>query len=190
MVTRWPAAVVLLLLLAMAGPASARVSIIYPFLGRDAFTMAVADQWMVNVGAGPDPAALDNKGVMLPRLVTAMPDDGMPLWFGIWMPPELTSINRAGDYIANLGVVLLDEVKVNKRRTDVLNNMDVIYVSGTGSKGGEPMDFYAAFVQLDASSVVIAIYIGPEETTRAHSKDLLEMINSLRPLPVSAKAGP
>jgi hypothetical protein len=81
----------------------------------------------------------------------------------------------------SLGVDLLSEVVVKERKFDTLNDMEVYYVSGTGEKEGEPMDFYAAFVQLSDETVAIAIYIGPHETTISHGDELVQMFHSLQP---------
>jgi hypothetical protein len=172
----------ILVLAVLWSTAAAGVSITYNALGSDYFTLEIADRWLVNVGAEPDISELDSHGRLLPRLVTAMPGDGMPLWFGIWVPPDLGRLAEVADYMKSLGDDLLKDVKVKKRRRDVLNAMEVVYVSGTGKKEGETMDFYAAYVQLDEDSVVIALYIGPPATTAAHADELRTMIESLQPV--------
>jgi hypothetical protein len=180
--------IALVLLLLSAGPGVAGISIIYQSLGAEHFTMAVPDRWMVNVGREPDTSELDKNGRLLPRLVTAMPGDGTPLWFGIWIPPDISTITDAREYMAELGGDLLDEIKVTRRRTDTLNTMQVVYVGGTGKKDKEAMEFYAACIQLNPDTVVIALYIGPHETTVTHGRELRQMIQSLAPISPATEA--
>jgi hypothetical protein len=111
-----------------------------------------------------------------------MPGDGVPLWFGLWVPEHLEKIEDAEEFMASLGLHLLDDVIVTDRKFDALHSMGVYRVSGTGKKEGEPMDFRAAFLQLSPENVVIAIYIGPRETTINYGQELKQIIDSLQPI--------
>jgi len=162
------------------GAAHAQVSIDYSSQGTHHFTMTIADSWRVNVGSEEDTSQLPEGERPMARLITAMPGDGAPLWFGMWVPPDLKKNTEAKEYMDSLGIELLTEMKVRDRSFDTLNGMDVYYVSGTGEKEGEPMDFRAAFVQLTKESVAIAIYIGPHETTISHGDELVQMVHSLQ----------
>ena len=163
------------------GIAQAQVSINYSSQGIHHFSMTIADSWRVNVGSEEDPSQLPEGEKPMARLITAMPGDGVPLWFGMWVPPNVQTIKEAKENMDSLGVDLLTEVAVKERKFDTLNNMEVYYVSGTGEKEGEPMDFYAAFMQLSEETVAIAIYIGPHETTISHGEELVQMVHSLQP---------
>ncbi len=116
------------------------------------------------------------------RLISAMPNSGVPLWFGMWVPEDLEKIEGAKEYMTSLGVNLLADIIITGRKHDVLNGMQVNYVSGTGTNDGEVMDFRAGFFQLSAEHVAIAVYIGPPETTISYGKDLIRMIQSLQPI--------
>ena len=173
---------IILSLFITVGGAQAQVSITYASGEKAHFTMTIADDWMVNVGSEVDlfPKSVDEKEPI--RVISAMPGDGMPLWFGMWVPEELVTIQGVKEYIDSLGLELLEDVLTKERKFDTLNSMEVLYVSGTGKKEGEAMDFRAAFVQLAPESVAIAIYIGPPETTSHHGKELVQMIHSLQPV--------
>ena len=173
----------LVLFFLLAGrTADAQVSITYSSWGKHFFTMTIADNWRVNVGAEADTEQVQEGERPMARLITAMPGDGTPLWFGMWVPPQVKSIKEAKNYMDSLGIDLLSNVVITKRTFDTLNGMDVYYVGGTGDKEGEPMDFRAAFVQLSQESVAIALYIGPHETTISHGDELVQMVHSVQPV--------
>jgi len=165
-----------------AGLAQAQVSITYSSRGKQHFTVTIPDDWQVNVGSEADPSRTPEDEKESPRLISAMPNNGVPLWFGMWVPEDLEKIKGAEEYMASLGLDLLDDLVITERKSDALNSVEVYYVSGTGKKEGEAMDFRAAFIQLSQESVVIAIYIGPRETTRSHGEELAQMIHSLQPV--------
>ncbi len=176
-------------LLWTGGVAQAQVTVTYSSGGKEFFTITVADNWRLNVGVeGGQDQAIESDTLMA-RLMTAMPGDGTPLWFGIWVPPDMKKITAAKEYMDSLGVDLLTEVVTTRRRFDVLNGMDVFYVNGTGRKDGEIMDFHCAFVQLPQEKVIIAIYIGPPEATVNHGDELVRMVQSLQPATPPAEGG-
>jgi len=177
-----PFSLIFIILFLAGGVAQAQVSINYSSQGTHHFTMTIADGWQVNVGSEADPSQVPEGKRPMARLITAMPGDGTPLWFGMWVPADLKKHTEAEEYMDSLGLELLTEVKTKERKFDTLNGMEVYYVSGTGEKEGEPMDFRAAFVQLLEESVAIAIYIGPHETTISRGDELVQMVHSLQPV--------
>ncbi len=178
---------ILLIMFTFVGVAPAKVSITYSSRGQQHFTMTVADDWRVNVGSEVILSQMDAEEKQPPRLISAMPNDGMPLWFAMWVPENLQKLEDAEAHMVSLGPDLLAGVKITKRKFDTLNTMEVYYVSGTGNKEGEAMDFHAAFVQLSREHVAIAIYIGPPETTKTHGEELVAMIHSLQPKTLKTK---
>ena len=172
----------LLLLFAIAEISQGRVMITYSSSGTEYFSMAIADGWTVNVGSEQDLEQTRGDKREPARLISAMPNDGMPLWFGMWVPEDLQKIEETRDYLASLGLDLLSEVEITEQKYDRLGSMDVHYISGTGTKDNELMDFKAGFFQLSQAHVAIAIYIGPPETTSEHLDELTSMIRSLNPL--------
>jgi hypothetical protein len=173
--------VVLILLFAAVG-AQAQVSITYSSAGKQYFSMAIPDDWRVNVGSDQDLSGHPENKMISARLISAMPNSGVPLWFGMWVPDDLQRIEGAKEYVASLGLDLLDDVAIAELKHEILDSMEVQYVSGTGNKEGEAMDFRAGFFQLSPEHVAIAIYIGPPETTTSHGEDLAGMIQSLQSL--------
>ena len=165
-----------------AGVAQAQVSITYSSRGKQHFTMTIPDDWRVNVGSEADPSQTPEDEKESPRLISAMPNNGVPLWFGMWVPEDLEKIKGAEEYMASLGLDLLDDLVITERKPDAWNSVEVYYVSGTGKKEGESMDFHAVFFQLSPESVAIAIYIGPPDTTKTHGEELVRMIHSLQPV--------
>lgn len=173
---------ILLIMFIGVGISQAQVSITYSSRGEQHFTMTIADEWQVNVGSEVDRSQMTADKKQPPRLISAMPNDGLPLWFAMWVPDDLKELEDAEAHMVSLGPDLLAGVKITNRKFDTLNTMEVYYISGTGSKEGEAMDFHAAFVQLSRERVAIAIYIGPPETTKNHGEELMAMIHSLQPV--------
>jgi hypothetical protein len=173
---------VLVILLLGAGTTQSQVSLTYTSAGTTYFSMAIPDNWLVNVGSDEDLTRETGDRIVPARLISAMPDDGVPLWFGMWVPEDLATNGGAKEYVASLGLDLLSDVVISEMTDDTLNSMQVRYVSGTGNKEGELMDFRAGIFQLAPEYVAIAIYIGSPETTTRHGEDLARMIQSLRSL--------
>lgn len=173
---------IILVIMFAAGTAQAQVAITYSSRGIQHFTMTIPNDWRVNVGSEVDISQMPGNEKAPTRLISAMPNDGVPLWFGMWVPEELEEIKGAEGYMESLGLDLLTDVVTTERKFDTLNSMKVYFVRGTGKKEGEAMDFRAAFYQLSQKSVVIAIYIGPRETTVSHADALALMIRSLQPV--------
>lgn len=173
---------VVLVLLFFAVGAQAQVSMIYSSAGEQYFSMVIPDDWSVNVGSDQDLSQDPDKKIGPARLISAMPNSGVPLWFAMWVPEDLENIENAKEYVSSLGLDLLDSISVTEHMQDTLNSMNVQYVSGTGDKEGEVMDFRAGFFQLSPERVAIAIYIGPPETTMNYKEDLSQMIESLQSL--------
>lgn len=167
-------------LLIAAGVAQAQVSITYSSLGKQYFTMNIADEWQINVGSEQELSQSPEDESDMARLISAMPNDDTPLWFCMWVPEDLLKITDAMEYLDSLALDLLDDEKITEQKIDTLNSMEVSYLSGVGKKGDEPMDFHATFVQLLPEKVAIVIYIGPHETTQVHGEELLGMIHSLQ----------
>ena len=165
-----------------AGGAQAQVSITYSSGGKQYFTMNIPDDWRVNVGSEDDLSQKHEDGMEPVRLISAMPNNGVPLWFGMWVPEDLKKIEGVQEYMTSLGLNLLADVVITKRKHDILDSMEVRYVRGTGNKEGEVMDFRAGFFQLSPEHVAIAIYIAPPETTISHGEELDRMIRSLQSL--------
>jgi len=164
------------------GVVQAQVSVAYSSQGKQHFTMTIPDSWRVNVGFEVDPALMPEGERPMARLITAMPGDGTPLWFGMWVPADVKNFEEAREYMDSLDIELLSDVVTKERKFDTLNGMEVYYASGTGKREGEAMDFHGAFVQLSKESVAIAIYIGPHETTITHGDELTRMFHSLQPV--------
>ncbi len=175
-------ALIVLALFIAAGVAQAQVSLTYSSRGNQYFTMTVPDDWRVNVGSETSSSEMSEDRKEPNRLISAMPNNEVPLWFGIWVPEQLENIGGAEEYMLSLGLDLLSDVMTTGRKSETLNGMEVYYVSGTGKKEGEAMDFRAAFFQLPQDRVAIAIYIGPRESTKNHGEELVQMIQSLQPV--------
>ena len=181
MLKRAVSLVSLILVIAVAD-VQAQVSITYSSGGVDYFSMTIPDEWRVNVGSEPDLSQNSGNRVEPARLISAMPNNGDPLWFGMWVPEDLEKIEAAQEYMTSLGIKLLADVVITEQKHDILNAMEVQYVSGTGRKNGEEMNFRAGFFQLSPEHVAIAIYIGPPKETISQVEDLEQMIKSLQPI--------
>ena len=176
-----------LVLLATAGLTWAQTSITYSTQGVKYFSVEIPDGWMVNVGTEATEVLSPEGETPQSRLITTMPEDGLPLWLGMWVPSDVQNFTEAKDYLDSLNIELLTDVVATERITDKVNGMDVYYVAGTGKKEKEAMCFRAAFIRLSDKNIAIIIYIGPHQSTITHGDDLKEILLSIHP--VNAEAG-
>ena len=93
---------ILFIMFTVIGVAQAQVSITYSHSGKQHFTMSVPDNWSVNVGSEVDLSQVPEEKKEPTRLISTMPNDGMPLWFGMWVPEDLVKIEDANEYITSL----------------------------------------------------------------------------------------
>ena len=175
-----------LVLLTTAGLTWAQTSITYSTQGVKYFSVEIPDSWMVNVGTETTDALPPEGETPQSRLMTTMPEDGMPLWLGMWVPGDVQNFAEAKDYLDSLNIELLTDVVATERITEKINGMDVYYVAGTGKKEKENMDFRTAFIRLTDKNIAIVIYIGPHQSTITHSDDLKQILLSIHPVQVAA----
>ena len=173
---------IFIILFMAGGAAHAQVSITCSSQGKEHFSITIPDSWRVDVGSENDAGKIPEGERPRARLITAMPGDSTPLWFGMWVPADVKNFEEAKEYVDSLGLELLTDVVTKERKFETLNDMEVYYASGTGKKEGEAMDFHAVFFQLSPENVAIAIYIGPPDTTKIHGEELVRMIHSLQPV--------
>lgn len=172
-----------LILLSLGNMAQAQVYITYVDQQKPYFTLNIPDLWRVNVGSGSAADTGDaSVNDTMPRIITAMPDDGTVLWFGTWLPRNIATLEVAHTDLKSLNGVLLDNPVATATRQEELNGMPVMYIKGMGEKEGETMDFFAMLFQLSEAHVGVAIYIGPPATTVIHRDDLKAMIKSIKPV--------
>jgi hypothetical protein len=171
-----------LLLLSFCSTTQAQVYITYVDQQKPYFTFNIPDLWRVNVGSDTDAEVeAASAADAMPRIITAMPDDGTVLWFGTWLPRNVTTLEAAHTDLNALNGVLLDNAVSTETKVEKLNGMPVMYIKGTGEKEGKTMDFFVTLFELSAARVGIAIYIGPPATTVIHRDDLKTMIKSIKP---------
>ena len=97
-----------------AGGAQAQVSISYSSGGKQYFSITIPDEWRVNVGSEYDLSQRSGDNLEPARLISAMPNSGVPLWFGMWVPEDLEKIEGAKEYMTFLGLHLLADVIITE----------------------------------------------------------------------------
>lgn len=162
--------------------AQAQVNITYSSQGKQYFSINIPDAWQLNVGFEVDPAQMPEGEKPMSRIVTAIPDDGTDMWFGMWVPSGVSNFAEAHEYIKTLDTSLLSDVVPGKRRQDTLNDMQVYYFQGTGKKDEKTMEYYGMYLQVAEDAVAIAVYIGAPDTTDLYGDELKAMMNSLHPV--------
>ncbi len=171
-----------LFLCVAATTVQANVGIVYSSEGKKHFSIDVPDSWQVNVGFETDPALMPDGEQPMSRLVTAMPEDSAFMWFGIWVPGDVTNFEEAHEYMESLDITLLSDVVPGEKRSEMINGMKARHFQGTGKKDKELMEYHGMYMQLNENTVVIAIYIGNVEATVKYGDDLKNMMNTLRPV--------
>ncbi len=154
----------------------------YSSQGKSYFSVQSPDSWQVNMGSDTDPAQMPEGEIPPPRVMTLVPDDDSTLWFGVWVPVYLHSLDEAQDYLSSLDDFLVDSPVLKKSDEVNLNTMKARYFAGEGTKQGNPADFFVMLFELSKQSVGIAIYIGAPETTERHREILRGIMKSITPV--------
>jgi len=160
----------------------ANVAVTYSIQDKPYFSLEIADSWRVNVGSETDTAKLPPGEVAPPRVITLMPDDESVLWFGVWVPVYLRSLDEAQEYLSSLDDFLVENPTLVKTDDVDLNTMPARYFKGTGERDGRPVDYFVMLFELSEEDIGVAIYIGSPETTKAHLEELRSMMKSITPI--------
>jgi hypothetical protein len=160
----------------------ANVTITYSVQNSAYFTLEIPDSWRVNVGSETDAEQVPAGELAPPRVITLMPDDGSILWFATWVPVYLHTLDAAQEYLSSLDDFLVDNAVLVKTDEVDLNNMPARYFRGKGETQGEPVDYFVMLFELSEENIGIAIYIGSEDTTKAHLQDLRDTMRSITPI--------
>ena len=180
MMSRFTVLVSAMLLFSISTQAGTVVT--YSSQGKSYFSVQAPDSWQVNVGSDTDPSQMPEGEIPPPRVMTLMPDDDSTLWFGVWVPVYLHSMDEAQDYLSSLDDFLVDNPVLKKSDEVSLNTMTARYFAGEGTKQGNPADFFVMLFELSGESVGIAIYIGAPETTKRHREILRGIMKSISPV--------
>jgi len=164
--------------LALAGES---VTMSYSTGNKTYFSFAVPDDWKVNVGFEVDPSEMPKGETPKPRIVTAMPNDGSHLWFGMWIPDNVTNIKEAKDYLTNFRGYFVQNAVTKKTSHAKINGMQAISAYGEGERDGKIVDIAVVLFQVSSKNVGIVIYIGPPESTEQHHADIKYMVGSIQP---------
>ena len=171
----------LISLVLCSATAQAGIAVTYSTHDEPHFAIEVPDSWQVNVGSDTDASQLPEGELPPPRVITLMPDDDSTLWFGVWVPVYLHSLDAAQEYLSSLDEFLVDNPVLKKSDNVNLNSMPARYFTGDGTKEGNPMNFFVMLFEISDESVGIAIYIGTPETTQKHLDTLRGMMKSISP---------
>ena len=175
-------AVFLVAMLLCSVTTQAGTAVTYSSQDKSYFSVQVPDSWQVNVGSDTDPSQVPEGEVPPPRVITLMPDDESTLWFGVWVPVYLHSMDAAQEYLASLDEFLVDNPVLKKSDDVNLNSMPARYFTGEGTKQGNPAHFFVMLFEISEESVGIAIYIGAPETTKKHLDELRGIMKSVSPV--------
>ncbi len=160
----------------------ANVAVTYSVQDKPYFTLEIADAWRVNVGSETESASLPPGELAPPRVITLMPDGDSNLWFGVWVPVYLHSLDEAQEYLSSLDDFLVENPALVKTDEVDLNSMPARYFRGTGEREGKPVDYFVMLFELSKEAIGVAIYIGSPDTTKAHLEELRAMMKSIRPI--------
>ena len=161
--------------------AQAGTAVTYSSQDKSYFSVQVPDSWQVNVGSDMDSSQVPEGEIPPPRVITLVPDDDSTLWFGVWVPVYLHSIEAAQEYLVSLDEFLVDDPVLKKTEDVNLNDMPARYFTGKGTKEGNPAHFFVMLFEISEESVGIAIYIGAPETTEKHIEELRGIMKSITP---------
>lgn len=163
-------------LLALAGanakPALAEVRITYDAAGQALFSVAAPDNWIVTTGG----EALDEGR---PRVIGMHPEDDFSLWIGFFSPSEARTIEDAEEYVKSLGPRIVKNAAVERQKDGTLGGMPARLYTGTGTRGGAPVDFSVGIVSLPGGRQVIGIFLGEYGARTVYQTEIDAIAQSL-----------
>ena len=113
------------------------------------------------------------------RIIEAMPSDGTKLWFGIWVAPRTTTLNRGLEYVASLDGELFTDVVASEPRDVELGGMTAKTLFGTAKRQDEAVEYAVALFEPQSEVIAVALYVGRPQTWEKHQEQLSKIVDSL-----------
>jgi hypothetical protein len=154
--------VLVTLALAFASPdvllAEARVA--YREQGRALFSFDVPDFWTVQVGGVQrlSPPG-DTRIREVPQVISMRPTVEPRVWIGFISPPRVTTLAEGRDYLREIGRFIASSRQITDARSHRIGGMPAEIFSGTGRRGGKPLRFVAALIDLPGPRVAIVVSV-------------------------------
>ena len=137
----------------LAQPAAAEMRITYDAAGKDLFSLAVPDNWVVTTG-------MTEGSEERPRVIGMHPEGDLSLWIGFLSPAEAKSVAEAETYVKGLGPRIVENAKAVRQKDGNLGGLPARLYTGKGSRQGAPVDFSVGIVSLPGGRQVIGIFVG------------------------------
>ena len=153
-------------------PAAAEVRVTYDAAGKDLFSVAVPDNWVVTAGASEE-------GEERPRILGMHPEGDLSLWIGFLSPVEAKTIADAEDYVRGLGPRIVQNATVERQKDGTLGGLPALLYTGKGTREGAPVDFSVGIVSLPGGRQVISIFLGEYSARQVYQADIDAIAKSL-----------
>lgn len=163
-----------------SGNTLAGISVTYETKGQDLFQFEAPDGWEIRSGKDFQETGQKLKKMPDARIVSLVPPKSeYVMWTGFWAPEKLTDLEAAKTYIAGVAPKILPNANVTFQENRSLNGLQAYIASGSGDREGRSFDFAIIAVQISASRVVIAAFIGEPEAYDRYEKTLILLMNSI-----------
>ena len=168
----------------LLAPASAPAdTFTYDHEGRDLFSLTFPDGWFVDTDYADEARAAGGfeGGEPEIRIVEAMPGDGTKLWFGVWVIPRASTLERGLEYVASLDGELFTDVEISEPRETALGGMRARALSGNAKRDGEEVELAVVLFEPRPEVIAAALYVGRPDTWKEHEGELQGIVDSVEP---------
>ena len=115
------------------------------------------------------------------RIVEAMPTDGTRLYFGVWVAPRTTTLDKGLEYADSLDGSLFTEVEATEPKATELGGMPARTFHGTAKRQGDDVEFAMAILEAREGVIVAVLYVGVPDSWAKHQEELEAIVGSIRP---------
>ncbi len=161
--------------------AKAELQVTYETQGEALFSFSAPDDWQLLTGFEVAPGDMEAGVTPAPRIVSLLPqeDSERIMWTGFWAPQGVEDLDTAWEYLRRVAPRLLEDAEVTFRDQRTINGQAAEVFSGSGIKEGKSVDFAVAAVQVTASRVAFAAFIGEPEAYDRYEDELVGVLYSM-----------
>lgn len=156
----------------------------YDHEGEPLFSITYPSGWLIDLNfrqEAEEAGAIEPGEEPALRVVEARPGDDRHLWVGLWVVPDVASLEEAVDYFASLRQELFTDVELSPIEELELGGMPGRGATGTAKREGESVELRIALFQPRAGVVGAALYVGKPDAWRLYRDELEAMAASIRP---------
>ncbi|MDW3225603.1 MAG: hypothetical protein R8G34_22375 [Paracoccaceae bacterium] len=148
---------------------------------RALFQIEVPDFWSVRTGGLRDLTAPDAENFRdVSRIFGLTPETHEGIWVGFVSPHGVASLADARDYLTDIGQFLVKDAQVETSRSRRIAGLPAQTFSGTGRRGGKPLEFTAITIDMPNGRVAVSVVVFEAGSDVDIINDINEMMASFK----------